>query len=265
MRQLDGLPLAIELAASRARMLPPGKILARLQRRFDLLCDRSASQTSRHAALRETIAWSWELLSDIERATLAQLAVFEGGFELEAAEAVVSLAHFEQPPWIVEVLESLLDRSLLRPVRRGERFELLVSIRAFALEQLEAPSGTWAPDLEPSSWRAELERRHLAHFASLGIQIGQAWRGTRDDLELPPSLHRDRENFSRARETARRESDWSRGVLVQVALAHLANEGVGDVPATIEQIEELLELPALEEFEIFSLLASEAELCLQAG
>jgi predicted ATPase len=148
--RLDGLPLALELAAARAAMLAPAELLQRLEDRFALLASRSG-RPERHLTLRAAIAWSWEALSLGEAAALAQLSVFEDGFTLAAAEGVVRV---DGQAGIVDLLQSLVDKSLVRRPHAG-RFELLGSIREFAAEQL-------APDRARAAWE-----RHALHFAAL--------------------------------------------------------------------------------------------------
>ncbi len=162
---LDHLPLAIELAAARARIMSPATLLERMSRRFELL--RAKGRHDRHATLRAALEWSWELLAPEEQAGLAQLTVFEGGFDLEAAEAVLEVGD----AWPVEVVQSLVDKSLVRPVGE-ERFTLLVSVRAFAAEHLRDREAT--------------EARHERYFAAWGDPDAEAGRSPRDqahDLE----------------------------------------------------------------------------------
>ncbi len=123
---LDGLPLALELAAARLEVLEPAELAARLSRRFDVLADPDAAGR-RHGALRDTIGWSWSLLPEGERRALAALSVFRGPFPLTAAEAVVG-------PRALDALHGLVRRSLVR--RAKGRFSLLGSIRDFAAEHL---------------------------------------------------------------------------------------------------------------------------------
>ncbi|MCP4868683.1 MAG: protein kinase [Proteobacteria bacterium] len=108
--ELDGIPLAIELAAARTKVLSPARILERLPRRFDLLTTGRQDVTGRQATLRATIDWSWNLLEPWEQAALAQCSVFRGGFDLEAAEAVIQL----EGAWAVDALQALQDKILLR-------------------------------------------------------------------------------------------------------------------------------------------------------
>jgi predicted ATPase/class 3 adenylate cyclase len=155
---LDGLPLAIELAAARVRVMPPHTLLARMSERFRLLAS-SAGRHERQATLRATFDWSWDLLSPSERTALAQLSVFEGGFTLAAAEAVLE-STVDDPPWPPDVLQSLVEKSFVRRAQQQERFDLLVSVREYASQRLHAAGAD-----DPGA-RA-VEERHGAFFAGL--------------------------------------------------------------------------------------------------
>ena len=133
-RLLDRLPLAIELAAARVRVMPPSAMLARMGQRFKLMASLGGRQ-DRQSTLRATFDWSWDLLSDAEKSALAQLSVFEGGFTLESAEDVLDLSLIEAAPWAVDLVQSLVDKSLVRPLRDA-RFDLLTSVQEYAAEQL---------------------------------------------------------------------------------------------------------------------------------
>ncbi len=134
--RLDGLPLAIELAAARSKLLPPETMSRRLDRALDLLVGGAQDLPGRQRTLRATLEWSNGLLSEDERTLFARLAVFSGGWTLETAEAVCG----EDGLDVLGTLASLVDESLVRPLRRptGEpRFGMLETIREYAAEQLE--------------------------------------------------------------------------------------------------------------------------------
>ena len=162
---LDGLPLAIELAAARVRALAPRALLARMSERFKLLAS-SGGRQDRQATLRATFDWSWGLLATAEKAALAQLSVFEGGFTLESAAAVIDLSHLPDPPWTLEVVNSLVDKSFIRTLG-DERFDLLVSVQAYAAEHL-CTEGRYSGSGPPAL--AAAHARHGAGFAALGPQ-----------------------------------------------------------------------------------------------
>ena len=160
---LDGLPLAIELAAARVRVMSPPVLLQRMNERFKLLSAKG-NRIDRQATMRATLDWSWDLLPPAERAALAQLSVFEGGFNLEAAEAVLDFTGLADAPWALDAVSALVDKSLVRP-RANDRFDLLVTVQVYAAEHLQttghcAGSGPQA--------LAAAQRRHADWFASLG-------------------------------------------------------------------------------------------------
>ena len=144
--RLDGLPLAIELAAARIKLFPPQAMLARLGRRLELLRGGARDMPDRHQTLRHAIAWSYDLLEAGEQALFRRLAVFARGCTLEAAEAVCQAVHDPAagPGQSLEVLDgvaSLVDKSLLRQQEQasGEpRFRMLETIREYGLECLTA-------------------------------------------------------------------------------------------------------------------------------
>ncbi len=173
---LDGLPLAIELAAARARTLAPRTLLARMSERFKLLAS-SGGRHDRQATLRAAFDWSWDLLNAAEKAALAQLSVFEGGFTLEAAEGVIDLQALADAPWTLDVIHSLVDKSFVRP-NGDERFDMLVSVQAYADEHLRT-EGRY-PGSGPQALLAA-QTRHAAWFAALGPQ--RAVRGACADLD----------------------------------------------------------------------------------
>ena len=154
--QLDCLPLALELAAARSRLLSPAELLRRLEHRLELLTGGPADLAARQQTLRATLEWSYELLDRDEQRLLARLAVFAGGCTLDAAERVCGAS--------LEQLESLVDNSLLR--RResaGEgRFWMLETVREYALERLEAEHALEAVCEAYSGYYLTLARERVA-------------------------------------------------------------------------------------------------------
>ena len=135
--RLDGIPLAVELAAARVRSLPPAQIAARLDHRFRLLTGGSRTALPRHRTLRAAMDWSFDLLPDGERALLPRLAVFAGSFSLEAAEAVAAGGPVDADD-MLDLLERLIDKSLLTPEATSTeaRYRMLETIRDYAQERL---------------------------------------------------------------------------------------------------------------------------------
>jgi predicted ATPase len=163
-RRLDGLPLAIELAAAKVRLLPPEALLARLDDRMRLLTGGARDLPERQRTLKGTLDWSFDLLPADEQALFARLGVFAGTFDLQAVEALCGNADAPapagpgRPGHALDMLGSLVDSSLVRPqTRTGEaRFGLLETIREYALERLRA-GGDWQ----------EAHDRHAAYFLAL--------------------------------------------------------------------------------------------------
>ena len=159
-RRLDGLPLAIELAAARVRLLPPQALLARLDDKIGLLTGGARDLPERQRTLRNTLDWSFGLLSAREQALFARLGVFAGTFDLPAAEAVGAAGPADpgRAGHVMDTLGSLVDSSLVQPqTRDGEpHFGLLQTIREYALERLR----------DGADWR-EAHDRHAAYFRAL--------------------------------------------------------------------------------------------------
>jgi predicted ATPase/class 3 adenylate cyclase len=147
-RRLDGLPLAIELAAARVSLFPPAALLGRLDERLEVLTGGARDRPARHKTLRATLDWSHDLLSEPRRRLFARLAVFVGGWTLEAAETVCN-GDLD----VFDGLASLFDKSLVRLEGSDEepRFALLETIREYALEKLRE-----------SGEESERRDRHLA-------------------------------------------------------------------------------------------------------
>lgn len=148
-RRLDGLPLAIELAAARTRVLSPAALLLRLDHKLQVLTGGPRDLPDRQRTLRDTIAWSYDLLQQSEQALFRTLAVFAGGFSLEAAEAVAGDAD------VLDNLGDLVDGGLVRQDEQpgGEtRFRMLETVREFALEQLQASGAEQATRERHADW-----------------------------------------------------------------------------------------------------------------
>ncbi|MDX6474660.1 MAG: hypothetical protein QOH95_171 [Gaiellaceae bacterium] len=159
-RRLDCLPLALELAAARTRSLTAPALLERLDRRLTLLTGGRRDAPERQRTLRATIAWTYELLDDDERALFARLGVFEGGCSLDAAERLGGAS--------LDVLESLVEKSLVR--RSGERYFMLETIREFAVEQLD-----------PND---DLRRRHAEWVRDLVERLEPDLTGPRQEVAI---------------------------------------------------------------------------------
>jgi predicted ATPase/class 3 adenylate cyclase len=167
---LDRLPLAIELASARARVMSPRAMLQRMGERFKLLATRGG-RTDRQATLRAALDWSWNLLSPAEQSALAQLSVFEGGLSLDAAEAVVELSGVDPSADVLSIVQALVEKSLVLKAS-DERFNLLGTVQQYADEQLRAVVA------DATGALTEAQRRHSEYFARLG-KHGQ---GIRDDV-----------------------------------------------------------------------------------
>jgi predicted ATPase len=185
--RLDGLPLAIELAAARSKLLPPGTMSRRLDRALDLLVGGAQDLPGRQRTLRATLEWSHGLLDGAERTLFARLAVFAGGWTLESAEAVCGGEGLD----VFETLASLVDESLVRPLRRptGEpRFRMLETIREYAGELLQE-SGEEEP----------LRRRHCEHYLARTEAGAEAWHAGADPEDsIFPVLDEEHDNVRAA-------------------------------------------------------------------
>jgi non-specific serine/threonine protein kinase len=202
--RLDGLPLAIELAAARVGSLPVQAIAARLDDRFLLLTGGARTAPRRHQTLRAALAWSWDLLAAPERALLRRLAVFTGGWTLSAAEAVCAgegLTAWE----VLDGLDGLVNRSLVQVDEAAEaaRYTLLETVRQFAWEQLAAAGGA-----------AELRDRHLAYFLALAEETAPRLTGAEQRAWI--------ERLEIEHENLRAALRWAQGRGFATALLRLA-------------------------------------------
>jgi predicted ATPase/transcriptional regulator with XRE-family HTH domain len=164
---LDGLPLAIELIASRIRVMSPQALLARLNDQFILSIDEMRAASARQKTLQNAITWSYNLLSGEEQRLLALISVFSGGFMLETAEAMFSRSVSEKS--VTELVTSLLDKSLLQRTSTTDdepHFNMLVTIQQFALNQLRSMDG-----------EIDARHQHLSYFLDLTEQADKEIRG----------------------------------------------------------------------------------------
>ncbi|HEY8073653.1 MAG TPA: AAA family ATPase [Labilithrix sp.] len=231
-RQLDGIPLAIELAAARTRLIPPEELGARLAQSHDVLA-RRARAGDRHATLASAIDWSWNLLSPAEQRTLAECSVFAGSFGIEAAEAVLSPG--DEP--VVDRVAALRDKSLVHVADDG-RLALYVSIRAFASKKLGDGADAHA-----------IRLRHAHHYADAARRFNEArtLQGAKPDGDMRVMLSRDGANllaalaFVRALPARERTSD----VVAELALGLTLLQGA---PAELglDALTEALADPALD-------------------
>lgn len=165
---LEGLPLAIELAAARAASMPLTTLLRRLDERFSILVSKGGPRT-RQGTLRAAFDWSWDLLDASEQATLSQLSVVEGSCTLEAAEAIAEPGGATGPT-VVDTLQSLVDKSLLR-LRDDDRYDMLASLREYASDKLDEREAA-----HPGA-RDRARARHCRWFALLDPEKAVVGRG----------------------------------------------------------------------------------------
>ena len=169
-RRLDGIPLAIELAAARVGSMNPTEIAARLDQRFRLLTGGSRTASSRHQTLRRAIDWSYELLDAPEKALLGRLAVCAGGFDLAAAESI-GAGGFIDALDVDDLVCRLVDKSLLTAHDLGDRtrYRMLETIREYAFEQLTA-----------SDEMEMVRSSHADHYATFASEAGAGLKGPQE-------------------------------------------------------------------------------------
>jgi tetratricopeptide (TPR) repeat protein len=183
-RRLDGVPLAIELAAARVTAMSPGELARRLDRRFRLLTRGERVASERHQALRAAIDWSYELLTGGEQILLARLPVFAGGWTLEAAEAVCSADPIDAND-VFELLAGLVARSLVvaDETRLGTRYRLLETIRQYGEERLSEAGEADSLRLLHAEYYAEFAAAVSSHIYGRGqVEWGARLSRERDNL-----------------------------------------------------------------------------------
>ena len=221
-RQLDCLPLAVELAAARTKLLPPSELLARLEQALPVLTGGRRDAPERQRTLRAAIAWSHDLLAEDEQALFRALGVFAGSFDLKAAEEICGAD--------LDGLQSLLDKSLLRRWENG-RLGMLDTIREYALERLDE-----------SGEAEEIRERHARYYLEVANLGGLAadWEGPqRHDLVLPEAG-----NFRAAVDWCTERGQVELGLSLAVALENFwvttdPHEGVRRFEALFAQAQDL--------------------------
>ena len=193
--RLDGIPLALELAAGRLGLMSARAILERLDQRFKLLRSSRRGALERQATLRGALDWSWDLLDPAERAAFAQCGAFAGGFSIEAAEAVLEL-----PPgaWALDVVDALIARSLI--TERDGRLRLFETARLYALDKLDDPEAVYRRHGEWFARYGDADARHIGALGSSDAEVqARPWL---DDIAVACRRALDREDRAVAVSTA---------------------------------------------------------------
>ncbi|MFD0347168.1 ATP-binding protein [Kitasatospora aburaviensis] len=209
-RRLDGLPLAIELAAARLRVMTARQIADRLDGRFALLTGGSRTLLPRQQTLRAVVDWSWELLGKRERAVLRRLSVFAGGWTLEDAEAICADDVEVPREEVADQLLSLADKSLVVADLGGDgssRYRMLETIHEYAEERLAE-----------AAERAEVERRHLVHFRELVRTADQHVHGP-EQLRWLAVLEREHDNIRAALRRAVDRGEEQEGLALALGMS----------------------------------------------
>jgi hypothetical protein len=227
-RRLDGIPLAIELAAARVAAMTPAEIAGLLDERFRLLTGGRRTAVERQQTLRATVDWSYGLLSQSERVVFDRLAVFAGGFTLAAATAVVTGEGIEG--WdVVDAMAGLVAKCMVvAEPGRGEhtRYQLLETLRQYGRERLDEHGVT-------SQWR----RRHARHFAAFAAEVARGLRG-RDELAWRERLLGDFDNLRSAVVwglDSRVQADRQTAVAIVAWLAYEAQARATGIGRWVEQ------------------------------
>jgi len=226
--RLDGLPLAIELAASRIKILPPKAMLGRLQNRLKLLTSGERNLPSRQQTLRGAIDWSYNLLSADEQALFRRLAIFAGGCSLDAAEALCQGGRQSE---VLDGLESLVDKSLVVQYEQQDgapRFRMLETIREYAMERLAE-----------SDEAAEVAREHARIYVALGEESAPQLHQP-EQLERFKQLETEHDNVRAALEWALKSGEVETALRLSTAVWHFwwvrghLSEGRQWLEATVE-------------------------------
>ena len=227
--RLDGLPLAIELAAARVKLLPPSAILDRLGQRLDILAVQAPNLPLRQRTMRAAIDWSSELLGDGERGLMERLAVFRGGWDLDAADAVCRPAELGID--LLDGTSSLLDKSLVvRMHREVPRFTLLQTISEFAYEQLTAQGQA-----------DDAGRRHAVYFRDVAESVEPTLTGSAGATAVG-RLSEEQENLRAALTWSIEAPDPEIGLRLASAIWRFWQQR-GQLPEARTWFERLLALP----------------------
>jgi predicted ATPase len=196
-RRLDGIPLAIELAAARVRALDPEQLAERLESSIGLLDTGSRAALPRHRTIRDTIEWSYRLLTDEERTLLRRLSVFHGTFSLDAVEGVCAEPGATSAS-MLDLVTGLLDKSLLLcdPIDAGTRYRLIETVREYAAEKLRDAGETDA-----------IRERHARFFVSLAERAAPAIFGGGGDDEWMVRLDEEAPNFRDVHDWCEQQTD----------------------------------------------------------
>ena len=229
--KLEGVPLAIELAASRAKALAPEAILARLEKRLMLLTTGAVDVPERQRTLRGTIEWSHDLLAPEHQRLFARLGAFSGGWELEAAEVICGTGLDLD---VLDGLGTLTDHSMLRPAELESgmpRFTMLETIREFAVERLEY-----------SGEGDDLRRRHAEYFRDLSEQA-ESHLTSKDRVMWLARLDEEHDNLRAALDWAARTGDAETGLRTAAAIWRFWLQR-GHLSEGRARLERLLAMPA---------------------
>jgi tetratricopeptide (TPR) repeat protein len=232
--RLDGLPLAIELAASRINVLSPQAILTRLGQSLDLLTATARNMPERQRTLRGAIEWSYGLLNDPERRLFARMSVFSGGADLEAVEAVANPGG-DLGMDTLDTVASLVDKNLVRQTETSDgepRFGMLETIKEYALDRLEA-------DMDGAATR----RRHAGYFLTLAQESEPHLTG-QDQAEWLDRLDREHDNVLAALRWANETGASERGMSAAAAIWRFWHQR-GHLAVGRTWLERLLEDPAV--------------------